>query len=221
MKTLKTFLVVALASVCFSASAQTITVSSTTVAGATEQTLGTITVYRNGNTSDIQKKSITVKKASSAVASTYTKVTSLTAGAQYLLVNTSTNKVATGVVSSSTLQSASVIITGGTTIAGNDTIDGYTVTITALTGGDAGYYTLKFGSKYLKYTSSSSVALNDTATTNSEKWSIEIDSETGLATIKNKATNTRFIGWNNNNGWKAYSTGNLNTYPRPYLFIKQ
>ena len=205
-----------------SASAQTITVSSTTVAGATEQTLGTITVYRNGNTSDTQKKSITVKKASSALASTYTKVTSLTAGAQYLLVNTSNNRVATGAVSNNTLQSASVTITGGTTISGNDTIDGYTVTITALTGDDAGYYTLKFGSMYLKYTgSSTNVVLNDTATTNNEKWSIEIDSETGLATIKNKATNTRFIGWNNNNGWKAYSTNNLNNNPRPYLFIKQ
>ncbi len=47
------------------ASAQTITVSSTTAAGAEEQTLGTIVVYRNGNEDDPQKKVITIKKASS------------------------------------------------------------------------------------------------------------------------------------------------------------
>lgn len=49
-----------------SASNQTITVSSTTEAGDDEQTLGTIVVYRNGNTSDPQKRTITVKKASLA-----------------------------------------------------------------------------------------------------------------------------------------------------------
>ena len=46
-----------------SASAQTITVSSTTAAAGDEQTLGTIVVYRNGNESDSQKKTITIKKA--------------------------------------------------------------------------------------------------------------------------------------------------------------
>lgn len=49
-----------------SASNQTITISSTTAAGDDEQTLGTIVIYRNGNTSDPQKRTITVKKASSA-----------------------------------------------------------------------------------------------------------------------------------------------------------
>lgn len=49
-----------------SASNQTITVSSTTEAGDEEQTLGTIVIYRNGNTSDTQKRTITVKKASLA-----------------------------------------------------------------------------------------------------------------------------------------------------------
>ena len=49
-----------------SASNQTITISSTTEAGEDEQTLGTIVIYRNGNTSDPQKRTITVKKASLA-----------------------------------------------------------------------------------------------------------------------------------------------------------
>lgn len=45
-----------------SETAQTITVSSTVEAASTEQVLGTILVYRNGNASDSQKKTITVKK---------------------------------------------------------------------------------------------------------------------------------------------------------------
>ncbi len=49
-----------------SASAQTITVNSTTAAGASEQTLGTIEVYRNANSSDPQKITITIKKASTS-----------------------------------------------------------------------------------------------------------------------------------------------------------
>lgn len=203
-----------------SASAQTLTVNSSTAAAEEEQTLGTVVVYRNGNTEDPQAKTITIKKASTAVASTYSLVTSLTANTQYLLVNTDAEKVATGSVSSSTLQSSSVTITGGNSITGSGTIDEYAMTITALTGDDAGYYTLMFGTKYLKYTSSTSVALSNTATTDNEKWSISIDGETGLATILNKATNTRFIGWNGSSGWKAYSTSNYDSYPRPYLFKK-
>lgn len=199
------------------ASAQTIKVSSTTAAGAEEQTLGTIVVYRNGNEDDPQKKVITIKKASTAVANTYTKVTSITSGAKYLLVYTGESKVATGVVSSSTLQSSYVTIDGETTITGSDTIDGYVMTITALTGDDADYYTLAFGSKYLKYVSGTNLALSDTATSNKEKWAIAIDGD-GFATITNKAQSNRFIGWNNNSGWKAYSTSNLGSYPLPCLF---
>ena len=46
-------------------SAQTITVSSEEISADKEQTLGTIVIYRNANTADPQKKTITVKKASS------------------------------------------------------------------------------------------------------------------------------------------------------------
>lgn len=46
------------------ASSQTITVNSTTAASESEQTLGTIDVYRNGNASDSQNISIIIKKAS-------------------------------------------------------------------------------------------------------------------------------------------------------------
>lgn len=151
--------------------------------------------------------------------STYTKVTSLTSGAEYLIVDTSEEVAATGVVSSNILQSSDVSIVGST-ITGNATIDGYVVTITALTGDDTGYYTLEFEDGYVKYVSSTKLALNATASTDNEKWSIELDGVSGLASIKNKASDTRYIGWNNSNGWKAYAWSNVDTYPRPYLFKK-
>ena len=204
------------------ASAQTLTVNSTTTAAATEQTLGTVVIYRNGNTSDPQKKTVTIKKASSAVASSYSLVKSLTAGAEYLIVNTTDSKVATGALSSNTLQSASVVISGGNSITGNATIDTYTVTITALTGDDTGYYSLQFGSNYLGCKATGTdVLTNASVASDYYKWNISIDNETGLATITNKSRTDRFIGWNgSSSGWKAYSTSNYSTYPRPFLFKK-
>lgn len=200
---------------------QTVTFSSSTEATSSEQTLGTIMVYRNGNISDGQAKTITIKKASNAGASTYTKVTTLTAGAQYLLVNTADSKVATGTLSSNTLQSASVTISGGTTITGSDTIDGYAMTITALSGDDSGCYSLLINSQYIGCKSSGTdIQLNASVASDYFKWSIHIDGETGLATITNKSRTDRFIGWNGSAGWKAYSTSNYDSYPRPYLFKK-
>lgn len=203
------------------ASAQTLTVNSTASAIATEQTLGTIVIYRNGNTSDPQAKTVTIKKASNAVATTYSLVKSLTPDADYLLVNTSDSKVATGAITSGILQSSSVTISGGNSITGDGTINTYIITITALTGDDAGYYSLKFGSNYLAC-KSSGTDFQTSATVASDyyKWSIEIDNETGLTTIINKSRTDRYIGWNGSSGWKAYSTSNYASYPRPYLFKK-
>lgn len=199
------------------ASAQTLRITSTTAATASEQTLGTIVLYRNGNESDSQKITLTIKKAS-ASGSSYSKVTSITAGREYLLVDISNNKVATGVISSNTLQSDDVTISGGNSITGNATIDGYTITIA---NSDTGYYTLKHGDDYIGYANSSTnMASSSADPTNYYKWSIEIDGETGSATILNKGKNTRYIGWNNSSGWKAYATSNIATYAPPVLFIK-
>ena len=60
--------------------AQTVTVSSTTAATSSEQTLGTIEIYRNGNTSDTQKKTITIKKAATQQAGTTTVKWTATSG---------------------------------------------------------------------------------------------------------------------------------------------
>lgn len=200
------------------ASAQTVTVSSTTEAAASAQTLGTITVYRNGNASDPQKKTITIKKASNAAASTYTKVTTITSGAEYLFVEPTNNKVVSG-YSSSHLSTSGVTISGGNTITGTVTIDTYTIVITALTGTDDGYYTIKQGDKFIGYNSSTNFKQGDTVSDDSFKWSITID-ETGRATIANKVKPERIIAYNNSSDFRPYSNPTNASNPFPVLFIK-
>lgn len=181
-----------------SASAQTITVSSDEEAGSEEQTLGTIVVYRNGYESDSQKKIITIKKASNAVVKTYTKVTSISEGT-YLICNASTSRVVTGTLSNSHLSTTAITISDGT-ITGSNTITGYEFVITALTGTDAGKYTIKHGSDYIGWDSSTnfqaatSIPTGDSAS--KFKWTISI-SASGEATIQ---TGDRI--------WKYYASGN-------------
>lgn len=63
-----------------SADAQTVTITSTTAATNEAQDLGTILIYRNGNTADSGKKTVTVKKAAVAVAGLYTLNGTITGG---------------------------------------------------------------------------------------------------------------------------------------------
>lgn len=200
--------------------AQTITVNSTTSASASEQTLGTIVVYRNGNTSDPQKKTITIKKASNIDAATYTKVTSITSGAEYLVCETTANKIING-YNSNHLSTTAVTITGGTTITGNDDIDSYTFIITALTGDDSGYYSIYFKntSKYIGYSSGTNYKQSTSVSDNSYKWSISID-ENGVATITNKETSARYWGYNGSSDFRPYSNGSGYNNTRPVLFKK-
>lgn len=202
-----------------SASAQTITVSSTAVAGAEEQTLGTIVVYRNGNTSDPQKKTITIKKASTAEASSYTKVTTVTSGSQYLFVEPTNNKVVTSLTSSK-LVVTDVTISGGTTISGNATIDGYVLVVTALTGADSDYYSIKIGDKYLGWSSGTNFSSSNSVSNDSFKWSISINGETGRATISNKSATARKFAYNGSTDFRPYSNPTEASNPYPVLFIK-
>lgn len=208
-----------------SASAQTLTVNSTTNATSSEQTLGTIVVYRNGNTSDSQAKTITIKKASNVVASTYTKVTSISNGT-YLICNATAARVINGV--GDYFPTASVSISDGTTIIGNDTLSDCEFTITALTGGDTGKYSIEFNGKYVSWKSSTKVEQADELT-GKGKWTISIDAN-GLATIQtddSTAGKYRYWGWyGSSNQFRAYqydttaanpSYGNL---PFPTLFKK-
>lgn len=202
--------------------AQTVTVASNTLSSSSEQILGTITVYRNGNTSDPQKKTITIKKASSVEAATYTKVTSITSGAKYLVCETNANKVVSSWYSSgSNLSVTDVTITGGTTITGNSDIDGYTFIITALTGADSGYYSIYFEkeSKYVGYNTSTKFSLAENVSSDSYKWTISIDAS-GVATIENKSATARYWGYNGSTDFRPYSNSSGYNNKRPVLFKK-
>lgn len=203
-----------------SASAQTITVSSTTAVSSSEQTLGTIVVYRNGNTSDTQKKTITIKKASNVVASTYTKVTSISEGT-YLICNAAGSRVISGVSDYLTTSAVSI---SGSTIIGNDTLTDCEFTITALTGSDAGKYSIVFDGKYIAWNTSTKVSKSETLTDKC-KWTIDIDSN-GFAIIEQyegSGTKYRYWGWaSSNNQYRPYqqTTGSYTNTPLPTLFKK-
>lgn len=205
------------------ASAQTITINSEIAATGSEQTLGTIVVYRNGNDGDTQKKTITVKKAANA-SSSYTKVSSTPSSwAGVYLLCYGTSKVATDVaIPSGTkyyLLTTDVTVSENT-ITGNATIDGYAITVEALTGDDAGYYSIKFGTnKYLSNTGSNVnfAAPPTSVTTDSQKWSFSLDAG-GTVTITNKSS-TRVIKWySTDNQFRCYASSN--TSPNPTLYKK-
>lgn len=203
-------------------SAQTITVNSSTASTSSEQALGTIVLYRNGNTSDTQKITITVKKASNA-AITYTKVTSISDGT-YLICNASDGYVISDVGDYFT--TTSVSISGGTTITGNDTISDYEFTITALTGADTGKYSIKFDydDKYVGWSSGTKVSTNASVANDKYKWTIVIDGS-GLATIQTyegSASKYRYWGWyGSGSQYRLYqTTGSYGNTPLPTLFKK-
>lgn len=202
-----------------SSSAQTVTVSSTTEATSSEQTLGTITVSRTD--SDPLKRTITIKKESNLPASTYTKVTSISAGT-YLICNATDSKVISG--AGDYLTTSEVTISSGSTITGNADLTACEFTITALTGDDAGKYSIAFAGNYLGWSSSTKVS-KSSSVGDKYKWSIEIDSD-GLAVIEvfeGTGSKYRYWGWYaSNNQYRLYqqTDGNHPNTPLPTLFKK-
>ena len=119
------------------ASAQTITINTTTAATASEQTLGTIVLYRNGNASDTQKKTITIKKAANAAGVSWveTALGDLTSSDEFVIVGNGYS-MSNGNGTGSAPTAASVTISAGAItstvtdaitwhLTGNST-DGYT-----------------------------------------------------------------------------------------------
>lgn len=212
------------------ASARTITITSTTAATAAEQTLGTIVVYRNGNSSDNQKRTITVKKAATPSGTTYTKATSVSAGtflACYVDNDDDPGSmVITGIANTNYLGLAAVTIDEGV-ITGSASIDNYEITITALTGDDDGKYTLSIGGKLIGWNTSTKFSFADSmpadATAAKYKWTIAVDAN-GVATIQTPdgVENYRYWGWNNAAQYRPYqkTPDGSYGYARPTLFKK-
>ena len=179
-----------------SASSQTVTIYSSTAAGDSEQTLGTIVLYRNGNASDTQKISITVKKASASAAQ-YVKVNSLTSGKTYLIVNAANGAVMPHPASEAgTLSKVSATITNNK-IAKTGALGDCEFVITAITlGGTAGHKISYVESETTYYLTGASkkTSLGRTTTAPSSNsvysfWIVSTTSTHGSFSINCRGTN--------------------------------
>ena len=183
-----------------SASAQTVTVSSTTEAPTSGDpiTLGTIHVYRNGNTSDSQLKEIVVKKGVASGTGNdvyYTKVSTITSGKTYLIVD-GTHIFNGASVSEYTPGIAATITENG--ILSDSTIDTYAVTITS------------DGTKYKVLLSTGKYLVINTSTTNSGKLT---SNDTGESiTISYSNGHFRMISGNLSTRGLCYRAGTVNAF---------
>ncbi len=102
--------------------------------------------------------------------------------------------------------------------------DAYAVEVAAVSG-STGNYTLKLGTVFIGYDSSSnlsSAATLPTTSANKYYWTFTLQTA-GTILIKNVNTNTRYIGGNSSSfssssKFKAYSTQNIGQYPQPTLY---
>ena len=145
---------------------------------------------------------------------TYDKVSVISNGS-YLICCTAENKVSTA-YESSYISTADLTITG-TSIAQTATLDGYLFEITALTGGDAGYYSIKQGTKYIGYSSSTKFTTNTSVSSDNFKWSITFDGD--VVNILCKGATARYWGYTSaNSQFRCYSNGSGYGNPRPTLY---
>ena len=192
------------------ASAQTVTVSSTTAAPTSGDaiTLGTISVYRNGNASDSQKKTITIKKAiASTGGSYYVKVSSITSGKKYLMVDNTYSKI----FNSSSPTQPSVGIDASSLISSNgiestSTTDSYAVTITS---DGAKYKVLLSTGNYLVINSSSNSNGSITSSLTGESITITKVTE-GFKFISGNRS-TRALVYRSGYDFRNYAASNIGT----------
>lgn len=198
-----------------STNAQTITVTSTTSAPTEGSAivLGTIKVYRNDNTEDIQAKTVTIKK--DVVSNKYyQKVSSITSGNTYLIVGGGTTSPAKIMKHPATTAATVGYVDATVTdnqIAASTEVDACAVTITQ----NGEYYTITFDSNYIAaVTDKTSLQTITTApsssSTNNANWIISATTSYGSFQIKNSKQSSRAILWRSGstNKFGDYSTTN-------------
>lgn len=199
-----------------STNAQTITVTST-ISAPTEGSaimLGTVKVYRNGNTDDIQAKTVTIKK--DVVSDRYyQKVSTITSGKSYLIVGGGTTSPAK-IMEHTTTTGATVgyvdATVTGNQIAASTEVDACAVTITQ----NGEYYTITFDSNYIaaagSNTSLKTITNAPTSSADNANWVISTASSYGSFQIKNSKQTSRAILWRSGttNKFGDYSAGNAN-----------
>ena len=199
-----------------STNAQTITVTSTTLAPTEGSAivLGTIKVYRNGNTDDIQAKTVTIKK--DVVSDRYyQKVSTITSGKSYLIVGGGTTSPAKimkhTTTTGGTVDYVDAMVTGNQ-IAASTEVDACAVTITQ----NGEYYTITFDSNYIaaagSNTSLKTITTAPTSSADNANWVISTTSSYGSFQIKNSKQTSRAILWRSGttNKFGDYSAGNAN-----------
>ena len=133
----------------------------------------------------------------------YVQAATITAG-DYLICFKSSDKVATE-FSSSYISTTDLATSGKTSIAQTSTLDGYSFKIEALTGGDAGYFTIKQGTKYIGYSGNNTkFATSTTVSSDNYKWSFSVSGD--AVTITCKGATSRVWGWyDSSNQFRCYS----------------
>lgn len=197
-------------------SAQTITVSSTTPAPTEGEAieLGTIKLFRNGNVSDPQAKTVVVKKDVAGTIVYYTKVSAITSGKKYLLVDSNYIFDGSNVKTSTPAIDATSLIDSDR-IESNDNTNKYAVTITTST---KGYKILLSTDKYLVINASSSNNGNLTSNTTGED--ITIKSVTGGFRFISTNRTTRGMCFNTSSKiFKNYAIDNFGKSPCGGTFV--
>ena len=145
---------------------------------------------------------------------TYDKVSAISSGT-YLICYTDGNKVSTG-YASDFISTADLTITG-TSIAQTETLDGYAFEITALTGADDGYYSIKKGDQYIGYNTGTKFRTATTVSNDNYKWSITFDGD--VVNILCKGATARYWGYySGQSQFRCYSNGTGYGNPRPTLY---
>lgn len=186
--------------------------SDATNAEASAIELGSLIIQREGEST---QHSIIINKEGTTASKAYTLVTEELVDWSGTYIIAHTTKAINGTLTNSTLQTNDVDIVNDK-ILGSSDIDAYAIIITQ---NSTGNYTLQFeaDSQYIGYKSGTNVQLGTDPNNTLYQWKIKLQSN-GTALITNVKTSTRFLGWNNTAGFKAYSTGNLSTYPQPKLY---
>ncbi len=165
-------------------------------------TLGTIKIYRNGNEKDSQAKTIIIKKDVVRPLVYYKKVSNITDGKKYLLVDSKYNYIFNGsqVATTTPGVDASDLIVDEQ-IESTATTDKYAVTITT----SGSYYKILLSTgKYL--------VINSNLTSNSTGENINIESVTGgFQLISTNKTNRGVSYRESANGFKSYAISNFGT----------
>lgn len=202
--------------------AQTITINSTTAATANEQTLGTIVIYRNGNSSDPQKKTIVVKKAANAVGTSWveTALADLTSSDEFVIVGNG-RSMSNGNGTANPPSAAAVTVSNGVitstvtdaitwTLQGNST-DGYT------------FYPKGVTNKWLycNTTASSSSNNNMRIGTGTRKVFV-LENYGGKSYLVTKDSNTkRYVCVYNNSDWRGYVQSSVSNNVTDTKFYKK